>query len=64
VSDRFDRASLAARLEKFGDQLMTACEKNEAIGKRVDVCNQVGAVCRIVMTLKDLADGRPAQRRS
>jgi hypothetical protein len=40
---------------------MTACEKNEAIGNRIDVCNQVGAVCRIVMTLKAL---RMEDRRS
>jgi hypothetical protein len=33
---------------------MTACEKGEAIDSRIDVCNQVGAVCRIVMTLKAL----------
>jgi hypothetical protein len=54
VSEKFDRYDLAGRLEKFGDQLMTACEKGEAIESRVDVCNQIGAVCRIVMTLKAL----------
>ena len=54
MSERFDRYNLAARLEKFGDQLMTACEKGEAIENRVDVCNQIGAVCRIAMTLKAL----------
>jgi hypothetical protein len=54
VSERSDRYNLAARLEKFGDQLMTAIEEGEAIENRVDVCNQVGAVCRIVMTLKAL----------
>jgi len=54
VSERPDRYNLAARLEKFGDELMTACEKGEAIGNRIDVCNQIGAVCRIAMTLKAL----------
>ena len=54
MSERFDRYNLAARLEKFGDYLMTACEKGEAIENRVDVCSQVGAVCRIAMTLKAL----------
>jgi hypothetical protein len=54
VSERFDRYNLAARLERFGDQLMTACENNEAIESRIDVCAQIGAVRRIVMTLKAL----------
>jgi hypothetical protein len=49
-----DRYNLAARLEKFGDELMTLCEGHAAIENRIDVCNQVGAVCRIVMTLKAL----------
>jgi hypothetical protein len=40
---------LAARLEKFGDTLMTAIENGEAIENRIHVCNQVNAVCRIVM---------------
>jgi hypothetical protein len=43
---------------------MTACEKGEAIDSRIDVCNQVGAVCRIVMTLKALRmeDRRDTER--
>jgi hypothetical protein len=61
VSKRLDRYDLAARLGKFGDQLMTACEQGEAIEHRMDVCNQVGAVCRIVMTLKAL---RAEERRA
>jgi hypothetical protein len=51
---RWDHYDLAARLEKLGDRLMTACEKGEEIEYRVAVCNQAGAVCRIVMTLKAL----------
>jgi hypothetical protein len=54
MSERFDRYNLAARLEKLGDELMTACEKGDEIENRVAVCNQAGAVCRIVMTLKAL----------
>jgi hypothetical protein len=54
VSERFDRYNLAARLEKFGDELMTLCEKHAAIENRIDVCNQISAVCRIVATLKAL----------
>jgi hypothetical protein len=61
VSERWDRYKLAARLEKFGDRLMTACEKGEEIDNRVDVCNQVSTVCRITMTLKAL---RTEERRS
>jgi hypothetical protein len=61
VSERFDRYNLAARLEKFGDQLMTACEKGEAIENRVDVCNQVGAVCRRD-DAEGLADGGARRR--
>jgi hypothetical protein len=54
VSERWDQYDLAARLERLGDRLMTACEKGEAIDNRVDVCVQAGAVCRIVTTLKAL----------
>jgi len=54
VSERFDRYNLAARLEKLGDRLATACEQGKPIESRIDVCNQIGAVCRIVMTLKAL----------
>jgi hypothetical protein len=54
VSEQLDRYNLAARLEKFGDYLMTKCEKGEAIENRIDVCNQISAVCRIEMTLKAL----------
>jgi hypothetical protein len=31
-------------------------ENGEAIENRIDVCNQVNAVCRIVMTLKALRE--------
>jgi hypothetical protein len=54
MSRHWDRYNLAARLERFGDQLMSACEQGEAIDNRVDVCVQAGAVCRIVTTLKAL----------
>jgi hypothetical protein len=56
-----DRYNLAARLEKFGDELMTLCEKREAIENRIDVCNQISAVCRIVATLRAL---RAEERRA
>jgi hypothetical protein len=39
VSEQLDRYNLAARLEKFGDSLMTAIENGEAIKNRIDVCN-------------------------
>ena len=42
MSERWDRYNLAARLEKLGDRLMTACEKNEPIDNRVDVCVRAG----------------------
>jgi hypothetical protein len=61
MSRQFDRYNLAARLERFGDQLMTACEQGEAIENRIDVCNQISAVCRIVATLKAL---RAEERRA
>jgi hypothetical protein len=61
VSKQLDRYNLAARLEKFGDTLMTLCEKREAIENRVAVCNQISAVCRIVATLKAL---RAEERRA
>lgn len=54
MTEPLDRYHLAARLEKLGDYLMTACEKNEAIKNRVDVCAQAGTVCRIALTLKSL----------
>jgi hypothetical protein len=54
VSERCDPYNLTARLEKFGDALMTAIENGEAIENRVDVCSQLNTVCRIVMTLKAL----------
>jgi hypothetical protein len=60
-SKQLDRYNLTARPEKFGDYLMTACEKSKAIENRIDVCNQVNAVCRIVMTLKAL---RAEERRA
>jgi hypothetical protein len=52
VSERLDRYNLTARLEKFGHELMTAIERHEPIANRVDMCAQVNAVCRIVVTLK------------
>jgi hypothetical protein len=61
VNEQLDRYNLAAGLEKFGDTLMTAIENGEAIENRIDVCNQVNAVCRIVMT-DSLADGSPWRR--
>ena len=54
MSGHWDRYNLAARLERFGDQLMTACEQGEAIENRMDVCAQAAAVCNIVRTLKAL----------
>ena len=54
MSEPWDRYKLATRLEKLGDDLMTACENREPIDNRIDVCAQAGAVCRIVMTLKAL----------
>lgn len=54
MTEPLDRYHLAARLEKLGDYLMTACEKNSAIKNRVDVCAQANAVCRIALTLKSL----------
>lgn len=33
---------------------MTACERGESIDHRTDVCAQLGAVCRIALTLKAL----------
>ena len=54
MSNHWDRYNLAPRLERFGDQLMTACEQGEAIENRMDVCAQAAAVCNIVRTLKAL----------
>jgi hypothetical protein len=54
MNKQFDPHSLAARLERFGEALMTACEQGKAIENRIDVCAQISAVCRIVATLKGL----------
>jgi hypothetical protein len=54
VSERLDPFGLAARLERFGDLLMTAIENGEAIENRIDVLAQLNAVCRVATTLKAL----------
>jgi hypothetical protein len=54
MTDRLDRYNLAARLEKLGDRLMTACENGEEVDNRIAICTQIGAVCRIALTLKSL----------
>lgn len=52
MSDRCDRYNLVDRLEKAGDELMTAFERREPIENRVDACAEIAAVCRIVTTLR------------
>ena len=60
-TERFDCYNLAARLYKYGDQLMAACEQGKAVESRVDVCNRSGAVCRID-DVEGLADGGARRR--